>query len=227
MPVNIKSRASARRTDRRDPAQPSRASAPVAGANSPHHGIMVVIGLALAARLARDSRSYESVIMVVIGVAAVAGLAKASRARSFARLVAWDKRRNPRGQRNPKTRQAVRGHCLGDNPGLRPWRSVRGIPGSGRRDRATLGAARSIRGRELDPGLTSTTTARRVRMEGEVTRVRYERGRGPGARERGPRLPAPAPRTQKPRAPRWPNRAAGRGRLAGAGSAGGRRSRRC
>ena len=87
----------------RSPAGPARRSR---GANSRHHGIMVVIGLALAARLARDSRSYESVIMVVIGVAAVAGLAKASRARSFARLVAWDKRRNLRGQRGPKTRRA-------------------------------------------------------------------------------------------------------------------------
>jgi hypothetical protein len=67
---------------------------------------MVVIGLALAARLARDSRSYESVIMVVIGVTAVAGLAKASRTRSFARLAAWDKRQNLSGQRGPKTRQA-------------------------------------------------------------------------------------------------------------------------
>jgi hypothetical protein len=68
--------------------------------------IMVVIGLALAARLARDSRSYESVIMVVIGVAAAAGLAKASRARSFAGLAAWDKRQNLSGPRVPKPRQA-------------------------------------------------------------------------------------------------------------------------
>jgi hypothetical protein len=67
---------------------------------------VVVIGLALAARLARDSRSYEHVIMVVIGVAAVAGLGRASQTRSFARLAAWDKRRNLRGQRVPKARQA-------------------------------------------------------------------------------------------------------------------------
>jgi len=67
---------------------------------------MAVIGLALAARLARDSRSYEHVIMVVIGAAAMAGLAEASRARSFARLAAWDKRRNLRDQRVPKTRRA-------------------------------------------------------------------------------------------------------------------------
>jgi hypothetical protein len=53
------------------------------GANSQHHGIMAVIGLA-----------------------ALAGLGRASQARSFARLAAWDKRRNPSGQRVPKTRQA-------------------------------------------------------------------------------------------------------------------------
>lgn len=67
---------------------------------------MAVIGLALAARLARDSRTYEHVIMVVIGVAAVAGLGRASQTRSFARLAAWDKRRNLRGQHVPKTRHA-------------------------------------------------------------------------------------------------------------------------
>jgi len=67
---------------------------------------MAVIGLALAARLARDSRSYEHGIMIVIGLAAVAGMGRASRARSFARLAAWDKRRNLSGQRLPKTRRA-------------------------------------------------------------------------------------------------------------------------
>src|SRR6266516_7042235 len=87
----------------RNPARPVRRAS---GANSQHHGIMAVIGLALAARLARDSRSYQHVIMVVIGVVAVAGLGRASGARSFARLAAWDKRRNPSGQRIPKTSQA-------------------------------------------------------------------------------------------------------------------------
>ncbi len=90
----------------RDGARPSRASAPAAGANSQHHAIMAAIGLAWAARLARDSRSYQHVIMVVIGLAAVAGLGKASQARSFARLADWDKRRHLSGQRVPKTRRA-------------------------------------------------------------------------------------------------------------------------
>jgi hypothetical protein len=58
----------------RSPAGPARRSL---GVNSQHHAIMAAIGLALAARLARDSRSHELVIMVVIGLAAVAGLGQA------------------------------------------------------------------------------------------------------------------------------------------------------
>jgi len=49
---------------------------------------MVVIGLAVAARLARDARIYETATMVVIAVAAVACLGKATRAGSWARLAA-------------------------------------------------------------------------------------------------------------------------------------------
>jgi hypothetical protein len=67
---------------------------------------MAVIGLALAAHLARASRIDQHVIMIVIGLAAVAGLGRASQARSFARLAAWDKRRHLSGQRLPKTRRA-------------------------------------------------------------------------------------------------------------------------
>jgi hypothetical protein len=54
---------------------------------------MVVPGLVVAAHGAR-SPSYETAIVVVIAVAAVAGFGRASQARSFARLAAWDKRRN-------------------------------------------------------------------------------------------------------------------------------------
>jgi hypothetical protein len=68
--------------------------------------IIGVIGLALAAHLARDGRSYEHVIMGVVGLAALAGLGRASQTRSFARLAAWDKGRNLRGQRVPKIRHA-------------------------------------------------------------------------------------------------------------------------
>jgi len=76
------------------------------GATSQRHVVMVVIGVALAARLARDSRTYEQVIMVVIGVAAAASLGRNSGARSVARLAAWDKQRNLSDQRAHKTRQA-------------------------------------------------------------------------------------------------------------------------
>jgi hypothetical protein len=64
------------------------------GASSDHRLAMVAIGLAVAARIARDPRSHETAIMAMITVAAVAGLGRASQARSFARLAAWDKRRN-------------------------------------------------------------------------------------------------------------------------------------
>ena len=67
---------------------------------------MAVIELALAAHMARDSRTYQHVIMAVIGVAAVAGLGRASQTRSFARMAAWDKRRNLSGQHISKTRHA-------------------------------------------------------------------------------------------------------------------------
>ena len=66
-------------------------------ASSGHHVAIGMIGLALAARLARDTRTYEPVIIAVIVFVAVAGLGRASRARSFARLAAWDKRRNANG----------------------------------------------------------------------------------------------------------------------------------
>ncbi len=47
----------------------------------------------MVARILRDPRTQEAAIMAAIAVAAVAGLGKASRAKSFARLIAWDKRR--------------------------------------------------------------------------------------------------------------------------------------
>ena len=68
-------------------------------ARQPHEGSsghkmsMVVIGLAVVARVLRDKRTHETAILVVIAVAAAAGLGKANRAKSFARLAAWDKRR--------------------------------------------------------------------------------------------------------------------------------------
>ena len=62
-------------------------------ASSGHRMSTVLVGLAVAARIARYARTYEAAIVVVIAVAAVAGLGKSSRANSWARLVEWDKRR--------------------------------------------------------------------------------------------------------------------------------------
>ena len=75
-------------------------------ANCGHREAMAVIGLALAAHLARDSRTYQHVIMAVIGITALAGLGRASQTHSFARLAAWDKGRNLNGHRVAKTGRA-------------------------------------------------------------------------------------------------------------------------
>ena len=56
--------------------------------------VVVIVGLGVAARLARDPRAHAAVIVTVIAVAALAGMGRASRAQSFARLAAWDKRRS-------------------------------------------------------------------------------------------------------------------------------------
>jgi hypothetical protein len=65
-----------------------------------------MIGAAVAARLARDTRTYEPAIIAVIVVVAVAGLGRAGRTRSFARLAAWDKRRSANQLGGRKARQA-------------------------------------------------------------------------------------------------------------------------
>jgi hypothetical protein len=103
MPIHTEAHPHTERTAMtpRSPAGPAHRSW---GANSEHRVIMAVIGLALAERLARDSRSYQHVIMAVIGLAAVAGVARASQARSLARLAAWDKRQNLSRQRVSKAR---------------------------------------------------------------------------------------------------------------------------
>jgi hypothetical protein len=54
--------------------------------------VMAMIGLAAAARIVRDRRTYERVVIFAIVVAAAAGLARENQARSRARLVAWYQR---------------------------------------------------------------------------------------------------------------------------------------
>ena len=66
---------------------------------------MVVIGLAVAARIMRDPRTYETAIVIVIAVAAVTGLGKAGKTHSFARLAAWDERRREMELRRRQARK--------------------------------------------------------------------------------------------------------------------------
>ncbi|HBW21604.1 MAG: hypothetical protein ACLPN6_26380 [Streptosporangiaceae bacterium] len=60
---------------------------------------LIVIGVAVLAHLPRERRTWQHAIMLAIGLAAAAGLAQESQARSLARLVAWDQRRNRQGGR--------------------------------------------------------------------------------------------------------------------------------
>ncbi len=64
--------------------------------------VMAMIGVAVAARIARDPRTYERLLVFAIAAAAAAGLARESQARSMARLIAWDKQRAMRELRRVK-----------------------------------------------------------------------------------------------------------------------------
>jgi hypothetical protein len=65
---------------------------------------MVILRIGLGILLSR--RFHELVICAVIALAALAGLARENQTRTWARLVAWDKRQNLRHQRAVKTRSA-------------------------------------------------------------------------------------------------------------------------
>ena len=67
-------------------------------ASSGNRVAVVMVGAALAARVARNARTYETALVIVLAVAAASGLGKASRTRTFARLATWDKRLNARVQ---------------------------------------------------------------------------------------------------------------------------------
>lgn len=66
---------------------------------------MAVIGLAVAARVMRDPRTYETAIVVVIAVVAATGLGKAGQTSSVARLAEWDKKRHARELRRRQARK--------------------------------------------------------------------------------------------------------------------------
>ena len=70
----------------------------VRAADRRRHAALVAATLVALARLPRDRRFQERAIMIVIALAAAAALARESNARSvarLARLIAWDQQRNP------------------------------------------------------------------------------------------------------------------------------------
>jgi hypothetical protein len=65
---------------------------------------MAILRIGLGILLSR--RFHELVICAVIALAALAGLARENQTRTWARLVAWDRRQNLRHQRTAKARPA-------------------------------------------------------------------------------------------------------------------------
>ena len=68
----------------------------------------VLYGIALAALGAqlRDRRTQQHAIMIAIGVAAAAGLARESQTRSLGRLLAWEERQYQRYLRTREKNEA-------------------------------------------------------------------------------------------------------------------------
>lgn len=64
--------------------------------------VVAAVGLATAARMARDRGTHERVIVLAIAVAAAIGLARAGQVRSITRLIEWDRRRILAEQRRAK-----------------------------------------------------------------------------------------------------------------------------
>lgn len=84
-------------------------------ASGGHQMSIVVIGLAVVARILRDPRTHEAAIMAAVAVVAVAGLGKAGRAKSFARLAAWDKRHAAKRATQAQARHARQAKRLGND----------------------------------------------------------------------------------------------------------------
>jgi hypothetical protein len=77
------------------PASPPDGVTAPAGRSSGRRTSVAMVGLAMASRFARDSRTHQAVIVTAIAVAAAAGLGKANRSKWWERLAAWDKRHRP------------------------------------------------------------------------------------------------------------------------------------
>jgi hypothetical protein len=61
------------------------------GVGRTRKAVVGAVGLAAAARIARDRRTYERMILVAIVLASAAGAARAGQASLIERLIAWDK----------------------------------------------------------------------------------------------------------------------------------------
>jgi hypothetical protein len=72
---------------------PRRPAHPSPAAGQPHTVALAVIGLAVAAHMARDRRTYEQVILAALVVVALAGLGHAGQDRFIERLIVWDRKR--------------------------------------------------------------------------------------------------------------------------------------
>ncbi len=64
--------------------------------------VLAGVGLAAAARVVRDRRTYERVILVALALAAAAGAARVGESKSIQRLIAWDKRQALAAERRVK-----------------------------------------------------------------------------------------------------------------------------
>lgn len=81
--------------------------APESGlAKRSHKTALVVIGLGVASRAARDTRTHEALIVIAIVVAVAAAVAREGGNKSMARLKAWDAR--AAGKVKPTAKATVR-----------------------------------------------------------------------------------------------------------------------
>jgi hypothetical protein len=71
--------------------------------NRPHQAALVMIGLGVASRIARDARTHEAVIMVAVLVAVAVAVARSSEEKSRARLAAWDRKQATRAVHKVKS----------------------------------------------------------------------------------------------------------------------------
>ncbi len=83
------------------------------GTDRPQKAVVVAVGLAAVARMARDRRTYERMILVAIVLAAAAGAARTGQARSIARLMAWDKHQTLAEQRRVKAARSEKSLATG------------------------------------------------------------------------------------------------------------------